>query len=82
MVAAGKNRSQCTQVTPLPFLGQPFDTNTPIQYVRLRLDLLLGRADMRVVHLGGELETCYGLLQVGLQWADHDKHERLGVAAE
>ena len=46
------------------------------------LGLLLRGADVGVVHLGCELETGDGFLQVGLQRADHDEHERFGVAAE
>jgi len=49
---------------------------------RRRFGLLLRRANMRVVHLCRELETRDGLLEMGLQRADHDEHERLGVAAE
>jgi hypothetical protein len=37
---------------------------------------------MRIMHLSRELETGNRLLQMGLQRADHDEHERLGVAAK
>lgn len=37
---------------------------------------------MRIMHLGGKLEAGNGFLEMGLQRADHDEHERLAVAAE
>ena len=44
--------------------------------------LALRRANVRVVHLGRELETGQRLGEVSLQRADHDKHQGLGIAAE
>jgi len=46
------------------------------------LCLLLRGANVRVVHLGGELEAGDCLLQMCLQRADHDEHKRLRVATE
>ena len=33
-------------------------------------------------YLGRKLQARQGLVQMHLQWADHDKHERLRVAAQ
>jgi len=49
---------------------------------RRRFGLPLRGTDMCVVHLGRELETRNGLLEMSLQRADHDEHEGFGVAAE
>lgn len=46
------------------------------------LDLLPGRPDVGVVHLRRKLQADRRLGQVVVERAHHDKHERLGVAAE
>lgn len=66
----------------------PCQTLTPKQTFEMRqyssrsLGLLLGSTNMCVVHLCCKLETGNSLLQMGLQWADHDKHECLRVSAQ
>ena len=37
---------------------------------------------MRIVDLSGEFQARQRLAQMGMQRADHDKHECFGVAAE
>lgn len=44
--------------------------------------LSLRSANVRVVHLGCPLETRQSLREMRLEWADHHKHERLGVPAQ
>jgi hypothetical protein len=62
----------------------PAPADTPILVVLLGdgLGLLLRCADVCVVHLCRELKTCDRLLEMSLQWADHDEHEGFRVAAE
>jgi hypothetical protein len=48
----------------------------------LRLSLLLRCPNMRIMNLCRKLQACNRFLQMCLQWADHDEHEGLGVAAE
>lgn len=67
-------RKKTTYIPPSSLYKQPTNLR--------RLGLLLRRPDVRVVHLGRELEAGDCFLQVRLERADHDEHERLGVAAE
>jgi hypothetical protein len=43
---------------------------------------LFGCPDVSVVHLRGKLQARQRLFYMSLKRADHDKHERLGVASE
>lgn len=43
---------------------------------------LFSRPNVSVVHLRGELQARQCLFNMSLKRADHDKHERLGVASE
>jgi hypothetical protein len=56
--------------------------NPKIPRLILRLGLFLCRANVGVVDFGCKLQTCDGLLQMGLQRADHDEHECFRVATE
>lgn len=79
MVVAGKMK-----IHAQPNITQHLSYPLPVTAKSLArcLGLLLCSTNVRVVHLGRKLETRDCLLQMCLQWADHDKHECLGVAAE
>jgi hypothetical protein len=68
-------------ITPQTPFSFPFP-QPPTSHLLRRLNLLLRGANMRIMHLRRKLETRNRFLEMRLQRADHDEHERLGVAAE
>lgn len=80
MVALLASEKPNTRTRPFPWTCT--ESTLQGQALILRLGLLLRCPDVRVMHLGRELETRDGLLEMSLQRAYHDEHECLGVAAE